>query len=428
MELVILLGALLVMIFIGAPIAVTMAVLPAIYIAVTGELPLSTVPYQMYEAIASAPLIAIPFFLLTGALMNSGQITERLLVLARELVGRVRGGLAQTTVLVSMMFAGMSGSAVADTAAVGGVLIPAMKKAGYHGPFAAALCAVAGTIGGIVPPSIVIILLAGTMGMSTGGLFMAGLLPGTVIGVMLMGVAYVISVQRKYPRYEEPFRLAVLLRALIGALPPMLIPLVIIAGLVFGISTATEAGAITVLVAAFLGIFLYRSLTFADFRRNVGHTVKVTSSVFFILAASGPFSWLLNRIGALQGLEGFFMGYTSTPLLFVLILIGFILLVGTVIETIPAIVVLAPTLIKVCVAAGFHEIQAALVIVVGFIMGAVSPPVGIVYFTASFIAEEPLEKVGVALIPFMAVEIVVMFLILYVPALTLWLPKLAKFI
>ena len=428
MELIVLMVALLVMIFIGAPIAATMAVLPAIYIAVTNELPLSTVPYQMYEAIASAPLIAIPFFLLTGALMNSGQITERLLLLSRELVGRVRGGLAQTTVLVSMMFAGMSGSAVADTAAVGGVLIPAMKKAGYHGPFAAALCAVAGTIGGIVPPSIVMILLAGTMGMSTGGLFMAGVLPGIVIGLMLMGVAYVISVKRHYPRYEEPFRWSVLARAFAGALPPLLIPTVIIAGIVFGVFTATEAGAMTVLVAAAIGLLLYRSLTLADIASTVVHTVKVTSSVFFILAASGPFSWLLNRIGALQGLEGWFMGYTSSPVLFTFILIGFILLVGTVIETIPAIVVLAPTLIKVCVAAGFHEIQAALVLVVGFIMGAVTPPVGIVYFTAAFIADEPLEKVGVALIPFMLVEVVVMFLILFFPSLTLWLPKVAKFI
>jgi len=428
MELIVLMGALLLMIFIGAPIAVTMAVLPAIYIALTDELPLSTVPYQMYEAVASAPLIAIPFFLLTGALMNSGQITERLLLLSRELVGRVRGGLAQTTVLVSMMFAGMSGSAVADTAAVGGVLIPAMKKAGYHGPFAAALSAVAGTIGGIVPPSIVMILLAGSMGMSTGGLFMAGVLPGLVIGIMLMAVAYVISVKRNYPRYEEPFRWPVFASAFVGALPPLLIPLVIILGIVFGVFTATEAGAMTVLVAAAIGLFLYKTLTLREVGRTVSHTVKVTSSVFFILAASGPFSWLLNRIGALQGLEGWFMGYTHSPVLFTLVLVGFILLVGTVIETIPAIVVLAPTLIKVCVAAGFHEIQASLVVVVGFIMGAVTPPVGIVYFTAAFIAEEPLEKVGMALIPFMLVEVVVMFLILYFPALTLWLPRLAKFI
>lgn len=428
MELSILMGALLVMIFIGAPIAVTMAVLPAIYILVTGELPLSTVPYQMYEAISSAPLIAIPFFLLTGALMNSGQITERLLLLSRELVGRVRGGLAQTTVLVSMMFAGMSGSAVADTAAVGGVLIPAMKKAGYHGPFCAALAAVSGTIGGIVPPSIVMILLASTMGLSTGGLFMAGILPGVLIGLMLMGVAYVISVRRNYPRYEEPFRWRALGAAFVGALPPLLIPLVIILGIVFGVFTATEAGAMTVIVAAVIGLFLYRTLTFRELGATVSHTVKITSSVFFILAASGPFSWLLNRIGALKGLEGWFMGFAASPFVFTLLLIGFILLVGTVIETIPAIVVLAPTLIKVCVAAGFHEIQAALVLVVGFIMGAVTPPVGIVYFTAAFIAEEPLEKVAVALIPFMLVEVVAMFMILYFPALTLWMPKLLGFI
>lgn len=427
MELAVLMGALLVMIFVGAPIAVTMAVLPAIYIMITGEIPLSTVPYQMYEAVSSAPLIAIPFFLLTGALMNSGQITERLLLLSRELVGRVRGGLAQTTVLVSMMFAGMSGSAVADTAAVGGVLIPAMKKAGYHGPFCAALAAVAGTIGGIIPPSIVMILLAGTMGLSTGSLFMAGIVPGILVGIMLMLVAYVISVQRNYPRYEEPFRWRVLGRAFVGALPPLLIPLLIILGIVFGVFTATEAGAMTVLVAAVIGLFLYKTLTLRDLGNTVSHTVKITSSVFFILAASGPFSWLLNRIGALKGLEGWFMGYAGSPVLFTLLLVGFILLVGTVIETIPAIVVLAPTLIKVSVAAGFNEIQAAMVLVVGFIMGAVTPPVGIVYFTAAFIAEEPLEKVAVALIPFMLAEVVVMFMILYFPALTLWMPKVLGF-
>ena len=172
----------------------------------------------------------------------------------------------------------------------------------------------------------------------------------------------------------------------------------------------------TVLVAAAIGIFLYKSLTWREFGRTVTHTVKITSSVFFILAASGPFSWLLNRIGALQGLESWFMGYTGSPVTF------------TLIETIPAIVVLAPTLIKVSVAAGFHEIQAALVLVVGFILGAVTPPVGIVYFTAAFIAEEPLEKVAWALIPFMLVEVVVMFMILAFPPLTLWLPKLVKFI
>ncbi|MEO8080192.1 MAG: TRAP transporter large permease [Caldimonas sp.] len=428
MELAILIGALLLMILVGAPIAVSMAVLPAIYIVLTGSLPLSTIPYQMYEAIASAPLIAIPFFLLTGALMNSGEITERLLLLSRELVGRVRGGLAQTAVVASMMFAGMSGSAVADTAAVGGVLIPAMKKAGYHGPFAAALCAVAGTIGGIIPPSIIMILLASTVGMSTGALFIAGVLPGVGIGLMLMAVSYLVSIRRHYPRHEEPFRFRVLGRAFVGALPPLLIPAVIILGIVFGVFTATEAGAITALVAALIGLVLYRTLSWRSLGGVCAHTVKMTSSVFFMLAASGPFAWLLNRIGALQGLEGWFMGYTGSPVLFAAVLIGFILLVGTVIETIPAIVVLGPTLVKVCVAAGFQDMQAALVLVVGFIMGAVTPPVGIVYFTAAFIAEEPLEKVALALIPFMLVEVVMMVLILFFPAITMWLPKVTGFL
>lgn len=171
MELAVLVTALVVLIVLGAPMGVTMAILPAVYILFTGELPLLAVPYQMFEGISQPPLLAVPFFILTAELMNSGQITERLLMLARELVGRIRGGLAQMNVVGSMMFAAMNGSAVADVAAIGGVLIPAMKRAGYPGPFAAAITAIGSTIGGILPPSILLVLLASTMGMSIGSLF-----------------------------------------------------------------------------------------------------------------------------------------------------------------------------------------------------------------------------------------------------------------
>ena len=228
MELLLLVGSLVLMILVGAPIGVTMAVLPMVYIAVTGDLPLSTVPYQVYQALAHAPLVAIPFFLLTGELMNSGQITERLLALSRELVGRFRGGLAQVTIMVSMLFAGMNGSVVADTAAVGSVLIPPMKKAGYSAAFAAAITAVAGTIGGIIPPSIAMIPLASGLGLSVGGLFAGGILPGVMIGLMLIPVTYVIATRRGYERLEEPFSVRKLWLAFRGAMLPLTIPIVIV--------------------------------------------------------------------------------------------------------------------------------------------------------------------------------------------------------
>lgn len=428
MELTLLVGALVVLIVLGAPMGVTMAMLPAAYILINGELPLSSVPYQMYEALSNAPLLAVPFFILTAELMNSGRITERLLALARELVGRIRGGLGQMNILGSMMFAAMNGSAVADVAAVGGILIPAMKRAGYPGEFAAALTAIGSTIGGILPPSILVVLLATTMGMSIGSVFAAGIIPGILVGGSLMVVVYFYALKRGYARYDAPFTFRALWEAFVGAWSALVIPAVIIGGILFGVFTPTEAGAVAVLVAFFIGAFVYRTLSRANFGTTLFRSVKITSSVFIIIAASGPFSWLLNRIGALQGLEGFLLRFANNPWLFGVMLIFIIFVVGTVLEPVPCVIVLGPTLVHACVAAGFHEVQAALVLSVGFIMGSVSPPVGVCYFTAAVIAGEPIDKVGRAVIPFLLVEVFIMGLMLLIPGITLALPKLLGFV
>ena len=424
MELLLLVGSLVLLILVGAPIGVTMAVLPMIYIAFTGELPLSTVPYQMYEALAHAPLVAIPFFLLTGELMNSGQITERLLVLSRELVGRFRGGLAQVTIMVSMLFAGMNGSVVADTAAVGSVLIPPMKKAGYSPAFAAAITAVAGTIGGIIPPSIAMILLASGLGLSVGGLFAGGILPGVLIGLMLMAVTYVIATRRGYERLEEPFSLRKLWLAFRGAMLPLTIPIVIVGGMVLGVFTSTEAGAVTAIVAALISAVAYRTLNRSNVRSVLTKSVEMTASVFIIIAAAGPFSWLLNQIGALQGLGAWLTGFAGDRVMFITALVGFIFVAGMIMDAVANIIVLGPTLVTACVAAGFPPIQAGLVVTVGFLMGTVTPPVGISYFMAAYIADERLEPVAVELIPFILVEVFALVLMLLWPGLTMWVPSL----
>lgn len=428
MEALILVCALCVLIFLGAPVGLALAVLPVVYILITGDLPLSTVPYQMYEALASPPLIAVPLFLLTGELMNSGNITDRLLSLSRELVGRFRGGLAQINIVLSMLFAGISGSAVADTATVGTVMIPAMKKSGYPPAFAAALTAIASTIGGIIPPSIAMILLSSGLGLSVGALFAAGILPGLLVTALLMVTVYVVATLKDFERYKEPFRLRVFLRVAGGAIVPLTIPVVLVGGISAGVFTATEAGAITVIMAFAFGLLVYRSLNWSVLAHAMIRTTKLTGSIFFILAASGPFGWLLNRVGALEWLEGWLTSYSNTPILFSIVLVGFILVVGTVIEAVPAIVVLGPTLVEACTKAGYHPVQAGMVIVVGFILGAVSPPVGIIYFTAAQIANETLEKVGLALIPFMLVEVLAMFLLLWIPGFSLLLPSLFGFI
>lgn len=423
MELALLVGSLVLLIVVGAPIGVTMAVLPLAYIAATGELPLTTVPYQMYEALARAPLVAIPFFLLTGELMNTGQITDRLLALSRELVGRLRGGLAHVTIMVSMLFAGMNGSVVADTAAVGSVLIPPMKKAGYSGAFAAAVTAVAGTIGGIIPPSIAMILLASGLGLSVGGLFAGGVLPGVLIGLMLMGVTYVIAKRRGYERLEEPFSVRRLWLAFRGALLPLAIPFVILGGMVGGVFTSTEAGAVTAVVAALISGVVYRTLNRSNIRSVLTRSVQMTASVFIIIAAAGPFSWVLNQVGALQGLSDWLAGLADNRPLFITALVAFIFVAGMVMDATANIIVLGPTLVTACVAAGFPPIQAGLVITVGFLMGTVTPPVGIGYFMAAYIADEGLEPVAVALVPFILVEVFALVLMLLWPGLTLWVPQ-----
>ena len=413
---------------VGAPVGFVMVILPTAYILVTGELPLVTVPYQMYESISKAPLIAIPFFLLTGELMNHGKITDRLVDLSRELVGRIRGGLAQVNVVVSMIFAGMNGSAVADSAVVGTLIIPAMQKAGYSGPFSAALTAVSSTIGGIIPPSIIMILIASSLSLSVGALFAAGLIPGLLVGLTLMLLCYIIAVIRNYERYEVPFTWRALGRAFVRSGLALLIPVILVGGIVSGIWGTVEAGAITAVTAFIIGKVIYRTLSWREFRSAVKRAVVTTSSVFIIIAAAGPFGWMLNRLGALNFVEQWLLSYADNPVLFALVIVTFMIFVGMVMDVLANIIVLGPTLVHVMVEAGYHEYQAGLIVCVALLMGVVTPPVGIAYFTVSAIARERLERVAIALIPFILAEVAVLFLMLLFPAVSLYLPALFGFI
>lgn len=419
---------LLVFIGVGAPVGFVMVILPTVYILFTGELPLVTIPYQMYESISKAPLIAIPFFLLTGELMNHGRITDRLVDLSRELVGRIRGGLAQVNVVVSMIFAGMNGSAVADSAVVGTLIIPAMQKAGYSGPFSAALTAVSSTIGGIIPPSIIMILIASSLSLSVGALFAAGLIPGLLVGLALMLLCYVISVIRNYERYEVPFTWRALGRAFFRSGLALLIPVILVGGIVSGIWGTVEAGAITACTAFIIGKVIYRTLSWREFFSAVRRAVVTTSSVFIIIAAAGPFGWMLNRVGALNFVEQWLLSYADNPILFALVIVAFMIFVGMVMDVLANIIVLGPTLVHVMVEAGYHEYQAGIIVCVALLMGVVTPPVGIAYFTVSAISRDRLERVAFALIPFILAEVTVLFLMLLFPAVSLYLPALFGFI
>jgi tripartite ATP-independent transporter DctM subunit len=408
---------------VGAPIALAMILLPTLYILATGEAPLLTVPHQMFEAVAKLPLVAIPFFILTGELMNSSAVTERILDLSRAIVGRLRGGLAQVNVVSSMFFAGMNGSAVADTATVGTVLIPAMKRSGYSPEFSAAVTAVASTIGGIIPPSIAMIILASAANLSVGALFAGGILPGVLIGLLMIGVTYWIAARRGYERSNEAFTLGRLARSVWRALGALVIPLVLLGGILGGWFSSVESGAITAAAALFVGAVLYRSLRPSDLVGALTRTVRLSASVFIVIAASGPFSWLLAKFGTIAALEQWLTGFAGSPVTFVIVLVGVILAIGIFLDAPANIIVFGPMLVAVSAAAGFPPVTAALVVVVGFLLGMVTPPVGACYFLASFIAGARLERVAVEMVPYMMIEVLVLFLMFAVPALTLAIPR-----
>ena len=423
MESLILLGILLILILCGAPIGFTLILIPFFYILITDAVPLVLIPSQMFTAIDSVPLTAIAFFMLTGELMTSATITDRLVALSRSLIGRLRGGLAQVNVLVSMFFAGMNGSVVADTATVGALVLPAMKKAGYPPAFSAAVTGVSSTIGGIIPPSIMMIVLANATEISVASLFAAGIIPGLLIGAVIMAINHYFAVKYNFERSDEKFSARRAGQEFYRSSFALLIPVVLVGSVMGGIASVVEAGAITAVVALFTGVFVYRTIKWKDCTGAFRRAFRNSAMVFIIIAASGPFSWLLTSLGAISDLESWLMGLAGSPILFILAIMLFIFLLGMVMDSAVNIIIVGPVLVNVMAQAGFPEIQAAVVVIVGFLIGSVTPPVGVAFFTAATIAEVRLEKVAVALVPYLAGLFLLLFFILLIPELTMFLPE-----
>lgn len=428
MDSIILMGLLVLLILMGAPIGFTLILLPVGYILLTDAAPLILIPSQMFSAIDSVPLIAIPFFMLTGELMTSASITDRLVALSQKLIGRMRGSMAQANVLVSMFFAGMNGSVVADTATVGSLMIPAMKRAGYPAAFSAAITAVSSTIGGIIPPSIMMIVLANSVGISVGALFAGGIIPGIMIGGLLMVVNYFIALKNDFERSDQPFSFRAVWYAGKQASFALLIPVVLVGAVVGGIAGVVEAGALTATIALFVGIFIYKTITWENLKSAFIRAFRNSAMVFVIIAASGPFSWLLTSLGAINDLETWLLSYAANPIVFALVLVTFIYVLGMIMDSAANIIVVGPVIVEVMVKAGYPEVQAGLVCVVGFLIGSVTPPLGVAYFTGAAIAKARLESVAVAMLPFLVPLFVLLLLLVVVPSFTMWLPRLMGFV
>lgn len=402
--------------FCRQPLTVAMGLPCVVYLLVNG-MPLSLVSQRMFTGIDIYLLLAIPLFALAGDLMNSGRLTDRLVAFARALIGRAQGGLAGVTVLTNMFFSGITGSGAADASATGSLLIPMMKKDGYPASFAAAVTGVSAIVGPIIPPSIVFIMYGSLSRASVADLFIAGIIPGVVMSMALLATALYISKRRGYEA-GEPTSIAKIVRTGAGALPAMTIPAAMVGGIALGIITATEAAATAVLLAVIIGSLVYRALTFSAALRSGYRVGLEIADTMLIIGASNLLAWILTVERVPIYLASAILSVSDSPFV-VMLLINLILLVtGMFLDTFPALIILTSVLLPLATSVGVDPIHFGVIISLNLMIGAVTPPVGILLFIANRIADADLIATLRELVPFVIVAIVVLMFVTYFPFMT----------
>ncbi|MFA1820815.1 TRAP transporter large permease [Virgibacillus oceani] len=410
------------LIILGTPIAFAMGASSIAFILIEG-IPLSTVAQRFFSNTQSFAFLAVPFFVLAGNLMVYGGIAQRLINVADSLVRRLPGGLGCVSVVTSMGMAGVSGSSVADAASVGSVLIPEMKKKGYHASFSAAINASSSVVGIIIPPSSTMIILAWLANLSVAEMFLAGIIPGFLIGFTYLAVTIIIAIRRGYPKGEKTTVKEIVL-SFVNALWALLLPLVLIAVIVLGVATATEASAVAAIYAAIIAFFVYRSLKWREFLAALRDSVYSTASVMIIVCAASIFTWVLINEGIPQLISNVLLG-SGLPnwiLLIIMVLIMFVF--GMVMDLVPNLFIFIPIFFPIIIGMGMDPIQFSLVMLVTLALGLFTPPVGTTLFISLHLAKVEMEDTIKDLLPYGLTGIAVVLLITFIPELTLWIPSL----
>lgn len=420
--------AVVVLLAIGMPVAFALAIAAAIGVLVVGKFPELVVLKEMFTGIDSFPLMAVPFFILAAELMSGGSLTQVLLRFASQFVGRVRGGLGYANVLTLTFFSGISGSALADAAGPGSMMIRMMDEAGYKRSYAAALTASTAIVGPIIPPSIIMIIYAlQDDRVSVGALFMAGLLPGLLIALAMMAVNWWVAKQRNYRGTGEVVSTREKLRNTWRALPALLLPVVILGGIRGGIFTPTEASVVAVFYALLVGKYLYRTLQWKQVPAILVRSALLTSSVLMIVAASAIFSWVLTIENVPQTLSKAIGAWDLPPLALLFAINIFLLIFGIFIEPLPGVMVLVPILAPLAHAAGIDPIHFAMVVIYNLTLGMITPPVGGLLFVTSVVARVPVTELTRELWPFLLAHLVVLAILILVPSLSTWLPAIGGY-
>lgn len=388
-------------------------------------IPYSIIAQRMVYGVNSFPLLAIPFFILAGKIMNSGGITDRIFLFTRRLVGHMRGGLGQVNVAASVVFSGMSGSAVADAIGIGQVEIKAMREAGYPDDFSVGVTAASATIGPIIPPSIPLIVYAVMANASATQLLIAGLLPGLLIAALLMIMVAIIARRRNFPteRWEG---IGALASSFFRAVPPLITPLIIIGGMWSGVFTPTEAAAVAALYALVIACFFYREISLAQFVQVVRETMRETAIILIIVAAAALYAWFLVFTQIPQELVDLVDGMNLSPAAFLLMINVFLLVIGLFMETNAAITIFTPMLLPSALALGVDPVHFGIIMVLNLMIGLLTPPVGMVMFAVAKVAEVPMKQAMVALMPFYVPLILGLAMVTYIPQISLFLPALMR--
>jgi tripartite ATP-independent transporter DctM subunit len=415
--------------FLGLPVFFGLIAAPGILLWLNGqERDLVLLYRNVYNGMDSFPLMAIPFFMLAGELMNRSGITMRLVEFAQAMMGHLRGGLAHVNVLSSILFAGLSGSAVADTSALGSMLIPAMEKQGYTRRFAAAITAASSVIGPIIPPSGIMIIYAYVMGESVAALFLAGIVPGIMVGVGLMLMIKVMADRHDFPVAAARTTWPEAGRATMRAFWPLMTPVIILGGILGGIFTPTEAAAVAVGYALIVGFFIMRSLTLRDLPDILGRAGLTSAVVLLLVGAAMAFKTVASLARTPEQLAGIILAMSDNPLVLLFLINILLFIVGMFLDAGPAIIILGPILGPIFIDLGVDPVHFAIIMAVNLTVGLATPPMGLVLFVAASVSGEKVETIARAILPFLGVHAVVIFLITYVPALSLTIPRLAGFV
>ncbi|MCP4116219.1 MAG: TRAP transporter large permease [Desulfobacteraceae bacterium] len=412
--------ALMVLFAMNTPIAIAIGAASVIAILVQGDFSLMMVAQRMFSGTDSFHLMAVPLFMYVGIIMEKGGISQRLIDLANALAGWLPGGLAAVTIVSAMFFAGISGSAAADAAAVGAVLIPAMKRSGYEPDFAAAVQASGGSLGVIIPPSIPMIIFGFLTGASIGQLFAAGIIPGLLIGASLIGVSSIISHRKGYAP-ETRFSLSRVRTTFCRAWLALGAPVIILGGILMGVFTATESAAVAVVYALFVSMAVYKKIKPGDIYTIIVNGSVTSSIVMFIIATASVFSWVAAVEDIPAALAGGILGITDNRILLLLIINAVLLIAGTFVETTAALILLVPMITAMLPSLGIDMVQLGVIVVTNLAIGMLTPPMGICLIVSSAISKQSLGAVSRRVLPFLAILLVDLIIITFYPPVTMWM-------